>query len=171
MATFDTTCLTHGRRPALEPNVNSTNVFHIHGKLVRDVRRGSTAGGVATAFYVVAVARQSRVAHAPRASTDFIPITTYGAQAESDLRCLAKGSEVAIRGRIRSWYDAARGRGGFCFEPDPGGVRYTGAPVDRAPAVLAPGEHAAWLRDYDAALIRYDAAPRATRPARSSARV
>jgi len=145
------------------------NEFRIHGNLVNDVRRGRTGGGVTTAFYVVAVDHQFRSGDNIQTTTDFIPITTYGKQAESDLKYLAKGKEVAIRGRIRSWYDSVKQRGGFCFEPDPGCVRYIGAPITRAPEAVLDGEHDSWLQDYDAALQQYDAVPQTTRPARIAA--
>lgn len=74
------------------------NEFRIHGNLVNDVRRGRTGGGVTTAFYVVAVDHQFRSGDNIQTTTDFIPITTYGKQAESDLKYLAKGKEVAMRG-------------------------------------------------------------------------
>jgi single-strand DNA-binding protein len=145
------------------------NEFRIHGNLVKDVRRGRTANGTTTAFYVVAVSHQFQAAEGLQKTTDFIPITTYGKQAESDLKYLAKGKEVMIRGRIRSWYDSAQGRGGFAFEPDPGCVGYIGAPVAKDAAPVIDGEHDDWLRDYDAAAPEYDAAPQTTRPARMAA--
>ena len=58
------------------------NEFRIHGNLVNDVRRGRTGGGVTTAFYVVAVDHQFRSGDNIQTTTDFIPITTYGKQAE-----------------------------------------------------------------------------------------
>jgi single-strand DNA-binding protein len=145
------------------------NEFRIHGNLVREVRRGRAGNGVITAFYVVAVDRQMLTDEGARNATDFIPITTYGKQAESDLKYLAKGKEVIIRGRIRSWYDRSQGRGGFAFEPDPGCVRYIGAPVTTNEATAIEGEHDDWLRDYDAASHRYDAALSMTRQRRMDA--
>jgi single-strand DNA-binding protein len=142
------------------------NEFRIHGNLAQDVRRGRTGNGTTTAFYVVAVAHQFQTAEGVQKTTDFIPVTTYGKQAESDLKFLAKGKEVMIRGRIRSWYDSAQKRGGFAFEPEPGGVRYIGAPVAKEATPVIDGEHDDWLRDYDAAAQQYDAEPQTTRPPR-----
>lgn len=146
-----------------------SNEFRIHGNLARDPQRGRTGSGVTTAFYVVAVEHQSRQGDSVQTSTDFIPITTYGKQAESDLKYLAKGKEVAVRGRVRSWYDTVQKRGGFCFEPEPGCVRYIGAPIPR-PEPALEGEHDSWLQDYDVAMSQYDAVPHTTRPTRTAAR-
>lgn len=145
------------------------NEFRVHGNLVNDVRRGRTGGGVTTAFYVVAVDHRFRSGDEIQTTTDFIPITTYGKQAENDLKYLAKGKEVSILGRIRSWYDSAKQRGGFSFEPEPGGVRYIGAPITRATEAVPDGEHDSWLQEYDAASLKYDTVPQTTRPARTAA--
>jgi single-strand DNA-binding protein len=145
--------------------MSMSNEFRIHGNLASDVRRSATAGGVATAFYVVAVDHQYRTDDGVKSSTDFIPITTYGKQAENDHKYLAKGKEVSIRGRIRTWYDSKQKRGGFCFEPDPGCVRYIGAPITQPVEQVISEEHDSWLMDYDAAASRFDVAP-PTRPAR-----
>ena len=144
------------------------NEFRIHGNLVNDVRGGRTGGGVTTAFYVVAVDHKFRNSDGIQSTTDFIPITTYGKQAESDLKYLAKGKEVAVRGRIRSWYDSVKQKGGFCFEPDPGCVRYIGAPVEHAAEVTLDGEHDVWLQSYEQNQHQFDDVP-PTRPSRIAA--
>jgi single-strand DNA-binding protein len=154
----------------MEGDMSFSNEFRIHGNLARDPKRGRTGNGVTTAFYVVAVEHQSRHGDSVQTSTDFIPITTYGKQAESDLKYLAKGKEVSVRGRVRSWYDSVQKRGGFCFEPEPGCVRYIGAPVSRSTEVPLEGEHDSWLQDYEAAMPQYDAVPHTTRPTRIAVR-
>lgn len=145
------------------------NEFRVHGTLAGDVRRGLTSNKVATAFYVVVIRSQFRTADGIQSTTDFIPISTYGKQAENDLKYLAKGKEVSIRGRIRSWYNHTENRGGFCFQPEPGGVRYIGAPVTRRAEVPLEGEHDSWLQDYDAAGPQFDAVPLTMQPARIAA--
>lgn len=147
------------------------NEHRIHGNLARDVQRGKTRSGVVTAFYVVAVGHQYRDGDTLHTSTDFIPVTTYGKQAESDLKFLAKGKEVLIRGRIRTWYDAGKKKSGFCLEPDLGCVRYIGAPVTRNDDAAPPEELDAWVQEYAAAAHQFDVAPPATRPTRSAANV
>lgn len=142
------------------------NEFRIHGNLAQDVRCGRTENGTTTAFYVVAVAHEFQAVEGRQRTTDFIPITTYGKQAESDLKFLAKGKEVLIRGRIRSWYDSVQKRGGFAFEPEPGGVRYIGARVAKEAAQVMEGEHDDWLRDYDAAAQHFHVQPQTMRPPR-----
>ncbi|WP_371765541.1 single-stranded DNA-binding protein [Massilia sp.] len=145
------------------------NEFRVHGKLIGNVSRGRTVRGVTTAFYVVAVPC-TRHDSGDQTSTDFIPITTYGKQAENDLRYLAKGKEVLIRGRIRSWYDSIKKCGGFCFEPVFGGVRYVGAPVAHTAIALPVGEHDDWLQNYDDNKFRFDDVACHTRPSCIAAR-
>ena len=55
---------------------------------------------------------------------DFVPVTTYGRQAEADAKFLRKGSPVTVAGRIRSWYDRDTKKGGFTFEAN--SVKYQG---------------------------------------------
>lgn len=144
------------------------NEFRIHGKLASDVARGRTARGITTAFYVVEVTCR-RSDDVTLSTTDFIPITTYGKQAENDLRFLAKGKEVAVHGRIRSWYDPAKKCGGFCVEPFPRGVRYKGAPVARSGTRSPVGEHDDWIKSYNDNIFRFDDATCQTRPSRTAA--
>jgi len=144
-----------------------SNEFRIHGALASEVRRGCTRQGATTAFYIVAAEHESN--DSGKSHRDFIPITTYGRQAESDLQYLAKGREVAIRGRIRSWYDPSQRRGGFCFEPDPGCVRYIGAVQSRSDAGPMDPELSDWLKNYQANEHQFDAAPGGNRTARFAA--
>jgi single-strand DNA-binding protein len=153
----------------MEEQMSLANEFRIHGNLASDVRGGRTGGGVTTAFYVVAIDRKFRTKDGIQSTTDFIPITTYGKQAESDLKYLAKGKEVAVRGHIRSWYDSDKQKGGFCFEPDPGCVRYIGAPIERGVEVALDGDHDVWLQSYEQNQHQFDDVPNTTRPSRIAA--
>jgi single-strand DNA-binding protein len=153
----------------MEGHMSFGNEFRVHGTLAGDVRRGHTTNNVTTAFYVVIAKSQFSTADGIQSTTDFIPITTYGKQAENDLKYLAKGKEVSIKGRIRSWFNKTENRGGFCFEPVPGGVRYLGAPVTRPAEMPVSDELDSWLHDYDAAAHQFDAVPLMTRPARVTA--
>jgi single-strand DNA-binding protein len=151
----------------MEDKMSLANEFRIHGNLTGQPRRGVTGGGVTTAFYVVAAAHRFQTEAGTQTSTDFIPIVTYGKQAENDLKYLAKGKEVSIRGRIRSWYDSEKGRGGFSFEPDPGCVRYVGAPVGQ-PSEQVSEEIEEWAHQYTAHSTQFDVVS-PSRPARNPA--
>lgn len=88
------------------------NNANFEGRLVRDVSLRTTSSGTPAAFYVLAV----QTVHGDNQSeTDFIPITTYGRQAEYDAKYLRKGRTVRVEARVRSWYDADMKQGGFHF--------------------------------------------------------
>ena len=85
---------------------------------------------------------------------DFVPVTTYGKQAENDAKFLKKGSAVAVIGRIRSWYQPNERKGGFNFEAErvqylgrPSGSREDGDTDQQQNPVNA--EHVEWVLDYD----------------------
>lgn len=123
----------------------SINQFWIIGNVTKDVELRYTPGGTASVTYTVAVDNvyydRERNKHE---ETDFIPVTTYGKQAENDAKYLKKGSAVAVQGRIRSWYNADKGRGGFSFEAER--VQYLGRPNGGRAGDSGADE---WLRDYD----------------------
>lgn len=134
----------------------SINTFTIVGNVTKDVVLRYTANGTATATFTVAVDnvffdRQG----GKQQETDYIPVTTYGKQAENDAKYLKKGSTVAIVGRIRSWYKPEEKKGGFNFEAER--VQYLGRPGGSRPASNdnhAPEqhqEHDDWARAYDSA--------------------
>ena len=132
----------------------SINVFTIVGNLVRDVELRHTPNGTPVAMFTVAVSnvfydRQG----GRREETDYVPVTTFGKQAENDAKFLKKGYAVGVVGRIRSWYRADERKGGFNFEA--GTVQYLGRPTGaRAGSEGEPSqdygnsEHEEWLRDY-----------------------
>jgi single-strand DNA-binding protein len=138
------------------------NQFTALGNLARDVKLAYTGNGTATARYVVAINdvyfdgqgnRQERC--------DFIPVTTFGKQAENDAKYLRKGSTVAVVGGMRSWFKPETKKGGIEFVASH--VQYLGHPSDRrsqqgeAPAAEAPMPTGAddgidaWLAEYDSA--------------------
>lgn len=88
------------------------NKAEFEGRLTRDVSLRTTGNGTPVAFYVLAVQSENG---SGEAQTDFIPITTYGRQAECDAKYLHKGRAVRVEVRVRSWYDAAKKQGGFHF--------------------------------------------------------
>ena len=94
----------------------SINHFTVIGNITKSLELRYTPNGIPTVTYTVACnqvwyddAGQSHE------ECDFVPVTTFGKQAENDARFLTKGAAVAVEGRIQSWYDAAKKRGGFNF--------------------------------------------------------
>jgi single-strand DNA-binding protein len=97
--------------------MSSINTFTFAGNLTKDVVLRTIAGGKSMATYVVAVdATYIDKDGKKHEACDFIPVTTYGTQAENDSKFLKKGSSVVVHARVRSWYKAAEKKGGFNFE-------------------------------------------------------
>jgi single-strand DNA-binding protein len=132
------------------------NGFYIVGNLTKDVELRFTPGGTPTTTYTVAVNNvwysDGGVKHE---ECDFVPVTTYGKQAEADAKYLKKGTAVAVTGRIRSWYKKQENKGGFNFEAT--AVQYLGKPGgssehhtnDQTPPDATPGYND-FVRDYEA---------------------
>lgn len=89
------------------------NEAHFTGRLTREVSLGQTSTGKPCAFYVIAV--ETRSPATDEIEVDFIPVTSYGRQAENDARYLHKGRTVTVKARVRSWWDPIAKRGGFHF--------------------------------------------------------
>jgi single-strand DNA-binding protein len=157
--------------------MSSINQFVIIGNITKDVELRHTPGGTAVVTFIVAVNHEyfDRDDN-KKEDVDFIPVTTYGKQAEADAKFLKKGSSVAVQGRIKSWYKAADKKGGFNFEAAT--VKYLGKPsgksADADDAAPSPeSEH--FAREYEEAMEqeRKDAlnnAPQAKAPLRRTAR-
>ena len=94
----------------------SINHFTVIGNITKALELRYTPNGTPTVTYTVAC---NQVWYDERGQLheecDFIPVTTFDKQAENDARFLTKGSAVAVEGRIQSWYDAGKKRGGFNF--------------------------------------------------------
>jgi single-strand DNA-binding protein len=123
------------------------NHFILTGHLTREPEVRRTARGTPCASYTVA---SNVVRHDPdrklQEHCDFIPVTTFGAQAERDARYLKKGSPVAVEGRIESWWQPEQRRGGFNFKANR--VEYLKGKSQSAPITA---EQDAWVRDYERA--------------------
>ena len=105
----------------------SINTFTIVGNVTKDVELRYTPSGTPSVTFTVAVDNVYFDRDGKKhEETDFIPVTTYGKQAENDAKFLKKGSTVAVMGRIRSWYKQAERKGGFNFEAER--VQYLGRP-------------------------------------------
>ena len=136
----------------------SINTFTIVGNVTKDVELRYTPSGTPAVTFTVAVDNVYYDRDGKKhEETDFIPVTTYGKQAENDAKFLKKGSMVAVMGRIRSWYKADERKGGFNFEAE--NVQYLsragngGRQAGEAGPQKAPGAegHDDWTRDYDRA--------------------
>lgn len=93
--------------------------FNIIGNLTRDPEVRYTPGGTAIARYTVACNRYRRDKDGNGIEdTSYVMVTTFGKQAENDKKFLAKGCKVAVKGQIVSWYDQAKGKGGYNFEAE-----------------------------------------------------
>jgi single-strand DNA-binding protein len=140
-------------------NKMSINAFTINGNLTKDVELRHLPNGKAVAKFVVAV---NNIWYSDNGQKneecDFIPVTTYGKQAENDAKFLKKGIGVIVTGRIRSWYQAESSKGGFNFEAKE--VVYLGKPsnsnaasnsVDADGAGKNTGDEAEmdWVGQYD----------------------
>ncbi|UCF24784.1 MAG: single-stranded DNA-binding protein [Ralstonia sp.] len=133
------------------------NTFTIIGNVTKDIELRYTGSGTPSVTYTVAVDNvwydNNGTKHE---ECDFIPVTTYGKQAENDAKYLKKGSAVAVIGRIRSWYKQEERKGGFNFEAER--VQYLGKPsgnggrqgnAGTGNAGTGNAEHDDWMRDYD----------------------
>ena len=130
----------------------SINNFTIVGTVTKDVELRYTPSGTATVTYSVAIDNVWYDNNgAKKEECDFIPVTTYGKQAENDAKFLKKGSPVAVSGRIHSWYKREENKGGFNFEAER--VQYLGKPSGNrssdAPADTCSPADDDWVRSYD----------------------
>lgn len=133
--------------------MSGINQFILDGNVTKDVVLRYTPGGTAVAQYTVAVDDVSGSADDRREETSYIPVKTYGRQAENDAKYLKKGSGVTVMGKIKSWYDPTRtsgAKGGFNFEVNR--VIYRGNPSGASSRAVegAPPEDD-WIGEYDRA--------------------
>ena len=124
------------------------NTFTIVGNVTKDVELRFTTNKTPTTTYSVAVNRDSN-------ECDFIPVTTYGKQAENDAKYLKKGSRVEVVGCIRSWSKPTENKRGFNFEAKR--VQYLGKPAGNSGAnnqdagANHTSEHDDWTKEFDTA--------------------
>jgi single-strand DNA-binding protein len=155
--------------------VGNINLFVFAGNLAREPILGKTEGGTPKTFYTVAVddTRYDKDG-GKKDKCDFIPITTYGRQAENDARYLKKGAPVIIQCKVHSWWNPDTGKSGFSFEVVH--VQYMGKSSGSTstgtnetappPADMPPPEMDDWDRDYQAALEAEQEAANAITPPR-----
>lgn len=109
--------------------------FDIIGNLTKDPESSFTPGGLCITKFTVAcsIYRKDRDGNSVE-ETSYIQITTFGGQAENDKKYLRRGAKVAVKGTIKSWYDAEKNKGGYNFEAE--GVLY----LSSKPANAGGGE-------------------------------
>ena len=137
--------------------MSGINEFIIDGNVTKDVELRYTPRGPPVATYTVAVDDVTGSGDDRREDTDYIPVTTYGRQAENDAKYLKKGSGVTVMGKIKSWYKPEQKKGGFNFEAKR--VIYRGKPSSTPKSVDSAPEDE-WLREYDNAEHGGGQAPR-----------
>lgn len=129
--------------------MGTINQFIIDGNVTKDVFLSYTPSGTPKASYTVAVDNVFYEDGQKREQTDYIPVTSYGRQAENDAKYLKKGAGVTVMGSVRSWYNPETRRGGFNFEAQ--NVKYQAKPHRIPQSVESAPPEDAWLREYDAA--------------------
>ena len=83
------------------PNINR---FLWDGNVTEDVKIGYLPSHMPVAVYTVAQTRVSkREDGKSQRTTEYLRVTTYGAQAEADAAILTKGFKVTVMGRMRPW--------------------------------------------------------------------
>jgi len=104
------------------------------GNLTADPDLSYTGSGTARAKFRIAVNRQYKDASGQlKEETAYIPIVTWGAQAENCANYLRKGRSVAVEGRLRVYsFNDEEGREVRWFEIVAQNVQFLGGP--RSPA-------------------------------------
>jgi len=123
------------------------NRFEFDGNLCRDPVLSQTSKGTPKCFYTVASSRYQVVGGEKVQGTDYLPVVSYGKQAENDHKYLKRGYGVTVSGSIRSWFDSEARRGGFNFDVDE--VIYRGRPVGGDHPSAVPDVEDEWVRAYE----------------------
>lgn len=99
------------------------NTTQLIGRLTRDVELRHTQSGTAVANITLAINRPKREGQEQEA--DFISIVIWGKQAENAQKYLAKGSQIAVEGRIQTrHYDNNEGKRVYVTEVVAHAVHY-----------------------------------------------
>lgn len=133
------------------------NIVIIKGRLTRDPEVKYTQSGTATCRLTVAVDRYSKD---QENQADFISCTAFGKSAENIGKYFGKGSEIAVRGSIKTGSYEKDGRKIYTTEVWVEGFEFCGskaqsqtsAPAAAAPAP-APAQYAAPAPSYQQASL------------------
>jgi len=109
----------------------SLNKVILIGNLTADPELSYTGSGTARAKFRIAINRQYKDASGQlKEETAFIPIVTWGAQAENCANYLSKGRSVAVEGRLRVYtFNDEEGKEIRWFEVVAQNVQFLGGPL------------------------------------------
>ena len=110
------------------------------GRLTRDPELRYTSGNAAVCNFTIAVDRPFN-SNTQERGTDFIPIVVWNKQAENVKNYLAKGSQVAVEGRIQVRnYDDNNGQKRYVTEVIANSVEFMGSKNSNNGSSMPSGE-------------------------------
>ena len=116
------------------------NRVFLIGRLSRDPDLRHTTSGMAVCQINVAVSRRATQGRDPE--TDFINVVVWDKQAENVARYLAKGTQVAVEGRIQTRsYDNNEGKRTYVTEVVANNVEFLGSASDNNRTQNVPEEN------------------------------
>jgi single-strand DNA-binding protein len=122
----------------------SLNKVILIGNLASEPELKYTSGGTARTKFRVAVNRQFKDSSGQlQEETAFVPIVTWGSQAENCAQYLSKGRSVAVDGRLRIYsFTDEDGKEVRWFEVVASSVQFLGGPPRESdtPAPAAPSD-------------------------------
>jgi single-strand DNA-binding protein len=122
----------------------SLNKVILIGNLASEPELKYTSGGTARTKFRVAVNRQFKDSSGQlQEETAFVPIVTWGSQAENCAQYLSKGRSVAVDGRLRIYsFTDEDGKEVRWFEVVASSVQFLGGPPRQSetPAPAAPSD-------------------------------
>ncbi len=118
----------------------SLNKVILIGNLASEPELKYTSGGTARTKFRVAVNRQFKDSSGQlQEETAFVPIVTWGSQAENCAQYLSKGRSVAVDGRLRIYsFTDEEGKEVRWFEVVASSVQFLGGPPRQSDAPAAP---------------------------------
>jgi len=122
----------------------SLNKVILIGNLASEPELKYTSGGTARTKFRVAVNRQFKDSSGQlQEETAFVPIVTWGSQAENCAQYLSKGRSVAVDGRLRIYsFNDEEGKEVRWFEVVASSVQFLGGPPRQSdtPASAPPSD-------------------------------
>ena len=118
----------------------SLNKVILIGNLASEPELKYTSGGTARTKFRVAVNRQFKDSSGQlQEETAFVPIVTWGSQAENCAQYLSKGRSVAVDGRLRIYsFTDEEGKEVRWFEVVASSVQFLGGPSRQSDASVSP---------------------------------
>jgi single-strand DNA-binding protein len=118
----------------------SLNKVILIGNLASEPELKYTSGGTARTKFRIAVNRQFKDSSGQlQEETAFVPIVTWGSQAENCAQYLSKGRSVAVDGRLRIYsFTDEEGKEVRWFEVVASSVQFLGGPPRQSEAPASP---------------------------------